>query len=88
MALAANPPDDALEESQLEQRPIGDEEMELEEGLAATEQVIQLLDQIISQGKQTLDEKYDEKTYANPFNVTPLPGDATEFIGYGKIRRR
>ena len=86
MALAANPPDGALEESQLEQRPIGDEEMELEEGLAATEQVIQLLDQIISQGKQSLDE--EKQNYANPFNVTPPPGDATEFIGYGKIRSR
>ena len=87
MALAATPPT-GLEESQiLEQHPIGDEEMELEEGLAATEQVIQLLEQIISQGKQSLD---DERLSMNPFNVTRGPSEENleTFEGYGKKHQR
>lgn len=84
MTLAANP---TIDQSQLEQHPIGDEEMELEEGLAATEQVILLLDQIISQGKQNL----DENGLSNPFNMTreALSDENPDetFTGYGKKTR-
>jgi len=56
--------------------------MELEEGLAATEQVIQLLDQIINQGKQSI-ETSDGIT--NPFNITTDEKHDETFVGYGKL---
>lgn len=58
-----------------EQYPLEDEEMEIEEGVNVTEQVVALLDQMIRQGKElrfwesdTTEEKCTED----------------EFVGYGK----
>ena len=91
---------DALEASILEQHPIGDDEMDLEEGLAATEQVILLLDTIIheiKQGKEAREstehsdgnvENLEKPGLRNLFTLdtTTDPGAKDEsFTGYGKI---
>ncbi|CAG5095657.1 Oidioi.mRNA.OKI2018_I69.XSR.g14280.t3.cds [Oikopleura dioica] len=90
---------DALEASILEQHPIGDDEMDLEEGLAATEQVILLLDTIIheiKQGKEAREstehsdgnvETLEKPGLKNLFTLdtTTDPGAKDEsFTGYGE----
>lgn len=89
----ANPNLGQSESSILEQHPIGDDEMDLEEGLAATEQVIQLLDQIIQQGKEVQLENGELELPGlnNPFITTVENLETTfgqtkdeSFTGYGE----
>ena len=62
-----------------EQYPLEDEEMEIEEGVNVTEQVVALLDQMIKQGKQL--RILDTSEMENPHEQYT----EDEFIGYGKI---
>lgn len=66
----------------LEQYPIEDEEMEIEEGVAVTEQVVNLLDQMIKQGKEL---KLGNLTghSATGEDTLNMEEDGDCFVGYG-----
>ena len=53
--------------------------MEIEEGVQVTEQVIQLLDQMIKQGKELRILEPDD-------HEENIVAEDIEFVGYGKIR--